>query len=654
MKKAVYFFFSTIFVMVMYSSCDKAILTDEEPETAIAVNLNAGIKPVSTYAVNDQWETTDVIGLFMKRAGQTLSSFGAIYSDAYNLQMSVVGQTLTSNPPLMYPTNGNVDFIAYYPHTYLAINGLVPFVNIAGQQAGLPVEILYSNNITNQAPTELPVTLNFKYALAKIELTLTGGTNSTLDVNDFSTTTVTVEDLFTQATFELDNGTFFDYQEKKPIKMHRKSANATSATFEALVFPTNEEITFLFDVNGTIYQHKMLVSYASETLYRYTFALDFPDFDQVKTTLLSAIIIPRIEQQNAISIDASKQMTMTTADTNVALVMRGIGKIAIDWGDGSPSETYSLTGSNYYAYSYSGTSSHTIKVIGEYVTFLQYIGSQLTNLDVSKNSALTSLYCNSQQLTHLDVSKNIALQELWCFENQLTSLDVSKNMALTSLGCFQNQLACLDVSNNRALTYLNCAKNQLLSLDVSKNMALIDLNCSNNQLSNLDVSKNIALTYLNCSINGLTLLDVKNNTALIGFWCSDNQISSLDVSNNSVLTAFTCSNNQLVQLDVSDNPALKMFFCDNNQMTALVMGDNTVLEQLTCINNQLTNLDVSNNTSLYLLNCFDNQFSATELNLLFGTLHSHSIPMKTIIISENPGTDTCDPRIAEIKGWMVH
>jgi len=108
---------------------------------------------------------------------------------------------------------------------------------------------------------------------------------------------------------------------------------------------------------------------------------------------------------------------------------------------------------------------------------------------------------------------------------------------------------------------------------------------------------------------------------------------------------------------VSENPALKMFFCDNNQITALVMGDNTELEQLTCINNHLTNLDVSKNTSLYLLNCFNNRFSATELNMLFGTLHSNSItsffPMKMIIISENPGTDTCDPSIAEIKGWIV-
>ena len=51
---------------------------------------------------------------------------------------------------------------------------------MAGQEAGLPVEIMYSNNITNQAPTELPVTLNYKYSLAKIELTVSGGANSNL------------------------------------------------------------------------------------------------------------------------------------------------------------------------------------------------------------------------------------------------------------------------------------------------------------------------------------------------------------------------------------------------------------------------------------------------------------------------------------------
>jgi len=61
-------------------------------------------------------------------------------------------------------------------------------------------------------------------------------------------------------------------------------------------------------------------------------------------------------------------------------------------------------------------------------------------LDVSKNTALTTLvvYCN--KLRSLDVSKNTALTTLVVHGGQLTSLDVSKNTALTTLGVFSNQL----------------------------------------------------------------------------------------------------------------------------------------------------------------------------------------------------------------------
>ena len=57
--------------------------------------------------------------------------------------------------------------------------------------------------------------------------------------------------------------------------------------------------------------------------------------------------------------------------------------------------------------------------------------NQLTELDVSNNTALTSLYCGYNQLTELDVSGNTELTHLECYNNQFTKLDVSKNPKLT-------------------------------------------------------------------------------------------------------------------------------------------------------------------------------------------------------------------------------
>ena len=155
--------FFGMLVVVVFTSCDNVILEPANPTEQIAVNLRADIYQTSTYVSNDQWEATDEVGLYMKKTGQPLTAAGAVYSDAANVKMNIVGQTLTSSPPIMYPASGNVDFVAYYPYTASVNPDFAVPVNIAGQEAGLPVEILYSNNATSQAPADLPVTLNFNY-----------------------------------------------------------------------------------------------------------------------------------------------------------------------------------------------------------------------------------------------------------------------------------------------------------------------------------------------------------------------------------------------------------------------------------------------------------------------------------------------------------
>ena len=57
--------------------------------------------------------------------------------------------------------------------------------------------------------------------------------------------------------------------------------------------------------------------------------------------------------------------------------------------------------------------------------------------------------------------------------------------ALTNFGCEYTQLTTLDVSKNTTLTYLECYKNKLITLDVSQNTALTDLYCSNNPVKYL-------------------------------------------------------------------------------------------------------------------------------------------------------------------------
>ena len=233
---------------------------------------------------------------------------------------------------------------------------------------------------------------------------------------------------------------------------------------------------------------------------------------------------------------------------------------------------------------------------------------RLTSLDVSNNTALTSLTCSYNRLLNLDVSHNTALTSLTCSYNRLSNLDVSHNTALTELNCWHNLLTSLDVTNNTALTVLDCGENQLTSLDVSNNTALTSLDCGGNQLTSLDVSNNTALTSLNCYINQLTSLDLSNNAVLNYVFCYSNQLTSLDVSNSTLLVTLDSHRNQLTSLDVSHNTALTYLSCYANQLSFLDVTNNTALSALWCHVNQLTSLDVSNNTVLTDLQCNSNPY----------------------------------------------
>jgi len=177
---------------------------------------------------------------------------------------------------------------------------------------------------------------------------------------------------------------------------------------------------------------------------------------------------------------------------------------------------------------------------------LSSIGNNLSSLDMSKNTALETLYISLNQapLT-LDVTNNIELKYLNCSGDNLTSLDVSKNMKLKSLKCHDNQLTKLNLSKNASITTLHCQDNQISSLEVSGCNILNSMHCYNNLLSEIDLSSNVKLNYLNCANNDLTNLNLANNTELEYLLCDNNKITSLDLSSNHIIKHLLCCNNNI-------------------------------------------------------------------------------------------------------------
>ena len=78
---------------------------------------------------------------------------------------------------------------------------------------------------------------------------------------------------------------------------------------------------------------------------------------------------------------------------------------------------------------------------------LDFPDNPITDVDLSKNTALTRLECRRCSLSNLDTSNLVNLEHLVCCANNLSKIDISANKKLNSLDCGWNQITDIDVSN---------------------------------------------------------------------------------------------------------------------------------------------------------------------------------------------------------------
>ena len=201
-------------------------------------------------------------------------------------------------------------------------------------------------------------------------------------------------------------------------------------------------------------------------------------------------------------------------------------------------------------------------------------------LDADEREAVTEIDVNAKSIDSLKGIEFFPnLEKLDCNNNKLTELDVSKNTKLTELYCMGNwQLSELDVSKNTALKYLWCGSSSLSSLRLSSNTELEALDCSRSQLSYLSTFNNPKLWYLDCSRNNLKSssdLVIAYNENLKELNCSYNQLEKLSVSDNKLLEKLYCNNNKLTSLKLIYNPNLKTVNASNNALTTLFLNSSS-------------------------------------------------------------------------------
>ena len=138
--------------------------------------------------------------------------------------------------------------------------------------------------------------------------------------------------------------------------------------------------------------------------------------------------------------------------------------------------------------------------------------SKVTKIDMSGCPELKVLYCkSSNSLESIDLSKNTKLERLDCQSCALTTLDVSKCTNLMSLGCIDNKLSALDVSNLSKLETLACTSNQMSALNVSGCTSLRFLDISLNQLKGEALDAVIANLPLKKELLGTLMSDYEQN-----------------------------------------------------------------------------------------------------------------------------------------------
>ncbi|WP_271765853.1 T9SS type A sorting domain-containing protein [Aquimarina algiphila] len=237
------------------------------------------------------------------------------------------------------------------------------------------------------------------------------------------------------------------------------------------------------------------------------------------------------------------------------------------------------------------------------LTQLSSQGNPITNIDLSGNTNLGSLFLRNTEITDLDLSANTKLHTVRIgYNTQLTSVDLRANTSLTSFNINNNPLlATIDLSANTALTSLRINNNALLDLDISANVGLETIFITDVSLPSIDLSTNTLLTWLDIDNSGLTSLDVSTNVLLEKLYCNNNLLTSLDVSTNTLLEELGFEFNQLSGIDLSANVNLAYLYGNDNSLTNLDLRANPLMEELIVDNNELTFLNLKNGNNISTL-----------------------------------------------------
>ena len=314
---------------------------------------------------------------------------------------------------------------------------------------------------------------------------------------------------------------------------------------------------------------------------------------------------------------------------------------SLDVSDRSSLKTLMCAGNGLTSLNVTGTALTTLDCHANNLMDIRGLPSSLQTLDCHSNSFTSFSYTSMRAMKSLNISYCYSLTSLNCCNNNLTDLNVSGNTALKWLYCYANPgLASITgFADCKALRQIYCYDCALTNLSSVNNMTDLEiLKCSNNKLTSLTVTNKSKLTSLECSLNtNLTTATVTGNSKL----------SSLDFYYCIGLSDLDCSSNvALTMLRIESCTALTQLYCydDHNLASISGLGDCTAMQRLSCFDCALTDLGAVNSMyNIEFLNCSSNQLTSLQVTnkSKLTTIACHYNPqLRTITATGNPLLNT--------------
>lgn len=254
----------------------------------------------------------------------------------------------------------------------------------------------------------------------------------------------------------------------------------------------------------------------------------------------------------------------------------------------------------------------TVRGIEEFadLTWFDCSENQISELNVSKNEKLASLYCDNNQISTLLFNRR-RWEVFYCSNNQIVSLgDIPIGASFFS--CSDNPIESLTLDTSfvtaHGTIHIMCDNTLLTELDLSKCANVYWLSCSGNKLQRLDLSNCRNLNSLGCYNNLLEEIRLPENGKISSIRAYKNRLKKIDLRQSIFLTSLWISENDLVTLDCSGCVSLERLDCDKNKLQSLNLTNCPVLKSIDCADNLLTTLDVSEtglnkSDNIYPLDC---------------------------------------------------